>query len=364
MAPRRIGISLGNTKGQAGGVGEYSLQLGLALAAQAPRLRQEHGLELHFHCVQALHGRFGDEVHYLPVKRMQEWVHRAPVHMDLWHGLSQLNRYGPPGGQGLRMVTVLDLNYLYEKTGLSHWRHGWRMRQLLTGQQAVVTITRHVANDVQRELHWNGPLHVVHCGVRDLSTSPQQAVPALQGRDFYFHISRMSPSKNVEALLRMMVGWPERLLVLAGPSAERNAELQAQAAALGLNNVQVLTGVNDAQKTWLYAHCTAFFFPSITEGFGLPPLEAMHFGKPAFLSDRTSLPEVGGEAAHYWTNFDAAAMRAVVDAGLAGHDAARAQAVRLQAQRFTWEAAAQAHIGLYLGLLGDAGLAAAGTDSV
>lgn len=355
MATRRLGISLGNTEDLAGGLGEFSLQLGLALAARAPRLREEHGIALHFHCRPSLHGRFGPDVHYLPVQRLQEWHHRAPVRLDLWHALNQLNRYGPPHspgqGQALRLVTVHDLNYLYEKRGLSRWRHGWRLRRLLARQHAVVTITRHVAGDVQRALHWRGPLQVIHNGVRDLSAAPQEAVPGLQPGSFFFHISRLTPSKNVEALLRMMALWPERQLVLAGPSAGRNAELQARAGAMGLTNVRLLTRVSEAQKAWLYAQCAAFFFPSITEGFGLPPIEAMYFGKPVFLSDRTSLPEVGGTAASYWPRFEPEAMRAVVQAGLAQHDAVRAEVVRRHARQFSWDAAAEAYVQLYLRLL-------------
>lgn len=354
MATQRLGISLGNTEELAGGLGEFSLQLGLALAARAPRLRAEYGVDLHFHCRPSLHGRFGPEVHYLPVQRVQEWQHTAPVRMDLWHVLNQLNRYGPPLGQGLRLATVHDLNYLYEQRGLSHWRHGWRLRRLLARQQGVVTITRHVAGDVQRALHWRGPLQVIHNGVRDLSTAPQEAVPGLQPGGFFFHISRLTPSKNAEALLHMMALWPERQLVLAGPSAERNAELQAQAGALGLANVRILTRVSETQKAWLYAQCAAFFFPSLTEGFGLPPIEAMYFGKPVFMSDRTSLPEVGGSAASYWPSFEPAAMRAVVQAGLAQHDAARADAVRRHACQFNWDAAAEGYVQLYLRMLNPA----------
>lgn len=354
MSPplRHLGISLGNLEGFVDGLGEFSRQLGQTLADRAEALRQQHGLALHVHCVPALAGCFGPGVHYLPVQRSQEWRHTAPVRMDVWHRFNQLNRYGPPHGTGRCLVTVHDLNYLYEKRGFSRWRHNWRMRQQLRQNEAVVAITEHVAGDVRRALGWGGPLQVIHNGVRDLSSAPQEAVPGLQGQRYVFHISRMTRSKNVEALLQMMVGWPQGLLVLAGPSAARNAQLQAQAAALGLTNVRLLTGVSDAQKAWLYAHCEAFLFPSLTEGFGLPPIEAMHFGKPVCLSDRTSLPEVGGQAAHYWRSFEPDTMRQVVQQAVQQHGPAQSEAARSQARRFTWERAADAYVAAYLGLLG------------
>jgi glycosyltransferase involved in cell wall biosynthesis len=161
----------------------------------------------------------------------------------------------------------------------------------------------------------------------------------------------MTPSKNVEALLQMMAAWPERHLVLAGPSQVRNAELASSAQALGLRNLTVLSAVSDSQKAWLYANCGAFFFPSLTEGFGLPPLEAMHFGKPVFLANLTSLPEVGGNAALYWEDFDPARMRAVVEAGLAGWSPDRSRAAVERAASFNWNRAAEQYIQQYLLLL-------------
>jgi glycosyltransferase involved in cell wall biosynthesis len=111
-----------------------------------------------------------------------------------------------------------------------------------------------------------------------------------------------------------------------------------------------LTGISDAQKAWLYANCAGFVFPSLTEGFGLPPLEAMYFGKPAFVSDRTSLPEVCGDAAWYWPDFEPHAMRRAVEQGLIDHQApGRTDVVRGQALRFSWAASVSRHLALYLG---------------
>ena len=63
-------------------------------------------------------------------------------------------------------------------------------------------------------------------------------------------------------------------------------------------------------------NCAAFVFPSLREGFGIPPIEAMRFGKPVFLSNNTSLPEVGGEHAFYWDNYSPDYMAQVLENGL------------------------------------------------
>jgi glycosyltransferase involved in cell wall biosynthesis len=124
-------------------------------------------------------------------------------------------------------------------------------------------------------------------------------------------------------------------------------------ATVRLPNVQFHLGITDAQKAWAFARCAGFLFPSLTEGFGLPPLEAMHFGKPVFLSRLTSLPEVGGDAAYYFDDWSPAAMRSVVEAGLRqGAEATRAAQVKQHAARFDWDSAAAAYLALYAKLLG------------
>ena len=79
--------------------------------------------------------------------------------------------------------------------------------------------------------------------------------------------------------------------------------------AKGLEERIILPGeISDMDKYWLYKNCEAFVFPSMYEGFGLPVIEAMNFGKPVFLSTFSSLPEVGGKYALYWENFDSQLM--------------------------------------------------------
>lgn len=76
-------------------------------------------------------------------------------------------------------------------------------------------------------------------------------------------------------------------------------------------------GISDEEKNWMYAHCEAFLMPSLMEGFGLPVVEAMRFGKPVFCANATSLPEVGDKYAYYWNDFAPEAMAKVVRDGLA-----------------------------------------------
>jgi glycosyltransferase involved in cell wall biosynthesis len=346
--PIHIGISLGQIGRFDDGLGEFSHQLGSRFAAQAPALREAHGIELWFHLRERHAGRFGSEVHYLPISKWQRYRHVQPVAFAIWHSLNQLNKTLPPQGTKHRLVTVHDLNFFYFKNRFSQWRDLRRTRAVLARNDEVVAITDYVRGDVVQRMQWRGPIATIHNGASNLTGIVCEPCEGLVSGSYLFHLSRMSPSKNIPALLALAAAWPEQAFVFAGPAGDDSRAVQAEVAARSLANVTVLLDLSDGQKAWLFANCRGFLFPSITEGFGLPPIEAMHFGKPVFLSRLTSLPEVGGEAAFYFDDFDPRSMRTVVEAGLAraaspGHG----DVVRVHAARFDWGCTAAAYLEVY-----------------
>ena len=216
-----------------------------------------------------------------------------------------------------------------------------------------MTISRYVADDVARHVRWKGPIQTIYNGATDLSAMTRQPVPSLVGRSFLFHVSRMARSKNVRAIVELARSWPEQMFVLAGPAWGDSKKIHDELADT-MPNLRVLLGISEAEKAWLLQHCEAFLFPSLTEGFGLPPIEAMYFGTPVFLSDRTSLPEIGGQQAGYFSDFSAAAMRSVIETDLPRLQASR-EATRCRAQTFTWNRCVEDYVALYGSLLGAEG---------
>ena len=356
MAPaqpglQHIGISLGNIGTLQDGLGEFALQMGRHVAAHARQWREQHGIAFAFHLREKLFGTFGDDVAYLPVTRWQRTWHVQPQRYALWHSLHQLNKTLPPQGCGPRLLTVHDLNYLYGRNAFSVWRHGRRTRALMGRTDHVVAISQYAAQDVRQHLGWTGPLDVIYRGPRKFDGA-LQPVPGFESRTqpFLFHLSRMSPSKNPQAILAMAQAWPEMDFLFCGPPTD---DAQALRAATHLPNVHFVFAISEAQKAWAFAHCAGFVFPSITEGFGLPPVEAMQFGKPVFLSRFTSLPEIGGDAAFYFDDYAPQAMRRVVEHGLrVGAEPARIEHVLQHAATFDWVRAADSYLALYLRLLG------------
>jgi len=349
---RVVAVSFGHLGSFEAGLGEFARRLGEGLAKAAPAW-QQLDIELCFHMQPHLHGAFGDEVAYLPYRDRDRFVPWRLPGCALWHNGFQHNITRPPSGVRHRILTVHDLNYRYAKRGPGPLRDEIYTRLAIARSDDLVTISRYVADDIGRHVRWKGPIQTIYNGATDLSAVPQQPIPSLAGRSFLFHVSRMAPSKNVRAIVELARSWPEQMFVLAGPAWGDSKKLHDELAET-MPNLRVLLGISDAEKAWLLQHCRAFLFPSLTEGFGLPPIEAMYFGTPVFLSDRTSLPEVGGEQAGYFSDFSAAAMRSVLETELPRLQASR-EATRRRARTFTWERCVADYAALYGSLLGGEG---------
>ena len=135
------------------------------------------------------------------------------------------------------------------------------------------------------------------------------------------------------------------MLVVPGYPTPYERTLRERAAALGITaDLRLLDWVSGPELEGLYALADVFVFPSLYEGFGLPVLEAMRRGVPVACSDRSSLPEVAGDAALLFDPEDPRAITAAIERLLGDPVAAdRLRAAgRAQAARFTWAATARA----------------------
>jgi glycosyltransferase involved in cell wall biosynthesis len=221
---------------------------------------------------------------------------------------------------------------------------------------AIVTDSRYVADDVAAHLRLDGkPVHVVPPGVSPPARFAAERPVFLPPGPFLFSIGNALPHKNFHALLDPLLLLPGRRLVIAGKNATPYGDLlRREIAARGLGDRVILPGqVSDADRQWLYERCDAFLFPSLTEGFGFPVLEALQCGRPVVVSRRTSLPEVAGDCGFYWDSFDPGHMARVVGAALEAADrpgfAAR---MREHAAGFSWDATARGYLRVYADVLG------------
>ena len=143
-----------------------------------------------------------------------------------------------------------------------------------------------------------------------------EALPAFaSGQPFLLHVGSNLARKNKIGVLRVFLrlaaaGWPGRLIFCGD---ELPAEISAGAASAGLTErVHAVPRASEAELEALYGHAHALLFPSRGEGFGWPLIEAQACDCPVICSDRTSLPEVGGDAALVHALDDEAGMAAMV----------------------------------------------------
>lgn len=128
----------------------------------------------------------------------------------------------------------------------------------------------------------------------------------IQEKEYYYTVAQLIPHKNLDTLIEVMdrikqreIDLPHRLLI-SGVNGESRRKLEAQIRSRGLEQEVCLTGfVENDERNALYRYSRAFLFPSVFEGFGMPPVEAMLFGTVVIATDRTCIPEVTQGKANY-----------------------------------------------------------------
>lgn len=366
------------------GLGQVCLHLGHELVRQQPP-----GWKLTFLVPKGQTGVFGDSRsgRYAgagPVEYVEAWWLRKlwiSGQFDVWHCLHQDSSYLPRAGQGKLMLTIYDLNFL-ERANYSTAKKNRKLAKLQRKIDRASLLTAGSGYTVQvvREhlrVRESLPFPVVHTGVAvDPAKTPAElpagspihsspagrsaASPPVRFRftesPFLLFVGVIHPKKNVHTLLPLLEAFPDYRLVLAGPDGHPYAQhIREQAQKLGVADRLLMPGaVDELTKLWLYAHCEAFLFPSLSEGFGLPVAEAMTFGKPVFISNLTSLPEVGGKEAYYFENFEPESMAKVLHDGLHdfGQNPLRQERMKKRAGGFSWPDVAGDYWKLYRELAG------------
>jgi glycosyltransferase involved in cell wall biosynthesis len=212
--------------------------------------------------------------------------------------------------------------------------YGWTVRR----SRLVITISEHAAGTLVERLGIPaGRVRPIHLGIDHDRFRPGDE----PRQPFLLYPARPWPHKNharlLEAFALLRRGRPELRLVLTGGGTE------SLPPAAG---VDARGSVTQEELVSLYRRAACLVFPSLYEGFGQPPLEAMACGCPVACSDAASLPEVCGDAARF---FDARSAEAIAEAveDVLRDPADYERRGLTRAAPFTWEATARAHDAVY-----------------
>lgn len=277
---------------------------------------------------------------------------------SLWHSTFQNTKFFPHSFNGKIAFTIHDLNFLHEKASNSKRKSYLRsIANKIKRADRIITISNYVKNEVLE--HFNVPddkIDVIYNGCNLLHTDYKITTPKyIPQKPFFYSIGNLSEKKNFRVLAGMLLN-NDYELIISGIIANNGymEQIREYAKKLGVDNRITLTGiVSDEEKNWYLANCLGFGFASIAEGFGLPVIEAMYFGKPVFLSTKTSLPEVGGPLAYYFDDFDPDYMSEQTAIGLSDFyaNSNKAIAIKEYVTKFSWDNAAKEYLNLYHTLL-------------
>lgn len=327
------------------GLYHFCKQLGTAL------LRQETALPDSFcaYVPEKERGCFGADVTY----RIRHSLHKFYMPhkgIKLWHSTYQLTHYMP--SQTPVLQTVHDLNFLHESISRGKQKeYHKRIKRHLRQVKVIVAISKFAKSDLMMNVDiQDKPVQVIYNGC-NVYEGPISCPKGIINKPFLFTIGTLMPKKNFH-VLPCLLEHTDFELYIAGQDYKYAECIMEEARKYNVaHRVHIMGPISEAEKHWMLRKCEAFVFPSIAEGFGLPVIEAMHYGKPVFLSDHTSLPEVGGDTAYYFNHdFDREQMQKDFVRGLEDfydHRIEREQSIIQHAKQFSWDKAATQYINLY-----------------
>lgn len=268
----------------------------------------------------------------------------------------------PPDGRPL-VVTLHDVCFLeypeaYPENGLAFHR---AMLDRL-GDAGLVIVPSQATADALAATGRSARVRVVPMGTDMAAPSPEERDRILDElrieRPYVLWMGTLEPRKNPEGVIRGFVNAVDSgvanaaslHLYMVGPRGWWSGDLAELISARGLQDR--LRRINEqpvSVRAAIYAGASAFLFPSLSEGFGLPILEAMACGAPVVTSNRSSMPEVAGSAAEFCDPDDPASIGAALAKVL--RDAELAEDLRRagfrRAREYTWERTARATVACY-----------------
>ena len=245
-----------------------------------------------------------------------------------------------------KIMTIHDLSFLENPKWFSRAYYWWyKVMTPLAARtsQHIITVSAFSKQEIRRFYSFlkEQDITVIYNATDKNLFRHLSEVPAPTER-FALAVSSLDPRKNFSRLIEAFTDIPECKLYIVG--AHHRVFTQQDNEVAQQDNIHYLGRVTDDELVRLYNQAVCFIFPSLYEGFGLPPIEAMSCGCPILVSDIPVLREVCGNAATYFNPLDINDIRQTIKHFLAtGH---RPTPITQHPSSNTWEASAKALISL------------------
>lgn len=352
---KQVFLEAHNIKNPYNGFGQFNLHLinGLFNAEIS-----DFKITLNLKDKSVLQNKYCDYFNYHKyTQRSRLPLFRIRKKFNVWHCLNQNIKVEPYYNLPY-LLTVHDVNFVQEVSNDMTHKVNRRFQDKLNRSSAITYISQFAKQSTHNYFNVPDiPEHVIYNGnpVQNIDDMDSNSSPK-PSRPYLLFIGGLTKRKNVHTLVDMLEFLPDYDLVLAGDKSNAYVQevLKKRIEATKTKDRVKCTGkISEAEKLSYLKGCKAFVFPSLLEGFGIPPIEAMRFGKPVFLSNLTSLPEIGGEDAFYWNNFDPKDMANTFKAGITKYEDNKADYSAKyisRAKSFDWDATALKYVEVYRSL--------------
>ncbi len=205
------------------------------------------------------------------------------------------------------VMTIHDLSFLENPKWFSKSYYCWY--KLMTPlavrmSKHIITVSEFSKKEILHFYPFVNPKRItVVYGAVDLNRFKNPGQEIFQTEDYYIlTVSSLDPRKNLQRLIQAFKDIDKYKLYIVGAHNRVFASYTSQQQEY--NNIKFMGHLSDIELIQLYNNATCFVFPSLYEGFGLPPIEAMSFGCPTLVADIPVTREVCGDAALYFDPYD------------------------------------------------------------
>lgn len=215
------------------------------------------------------------------------------------------------------IVAIHDIRYAREKKKKKSLKAKIKNRYnllinllIIKNANKIITVSDFSRKEIINYYNYNKDIEIIYNGwehLKNIKINEDNILKKYKNivkKDFFFTLGGMEKNKNLKWIIKVAKRYPEKLFVLAGPPIDKTNVIDENITVENISNIIHLGYISDEEIGYFMKNCKAFIFPSLYEGFGIPPLEALYFGAKVICSNSTCLPEIYKDCVIYINPYD------------------------------------------------------------